>query len=184
VTGAGVAILVRGWNLPAWAGAFYPDDLPPEWRLPYFANAFPAVLLPAPEWLAAGPAGLAAWAAEVPARFRFYLEQPAGPADAALLAAASGSLGASLGGVVASRLPSAPVPGVPLFVPAAEAAGEAGVWAGAGRDAPTGGLRERRRWLAELAAAPGGALVVLEGDAATPGELQRWWELAWLSGLA
>jgi hypothetical protein len=182
----GVVILVRGWNLPAWKDGFYPDDLPPEWRLAYFANAFPAVLVPAPEWLTAGPGGLAAWAAEVPARFRFYLEQPPGPGDAALLAAVTAALGASLGGVVVSRLPAAPVPGVPIFVPAAEAAAGTGVWASVGPDAPPGGMRERRRWLADLAAAgPEGALVVLEGAAAaTPAELQRWWELAWLSGLA
>lgn len=184
MSGVGVAILTRGWMLPGWAGRFYPDDLPPEWRLSFFANHFPAVLVPAADWLAAGPNGLAAWAAEVPSRFHFYLEHPDGPGDAVLVAAAVGVLGDALAGVVAPRAPALASPGVPVFVPAAQAAPGLGIWESA-RFAPAGGLRARRHWLADLAAgSTAGALVILDGEAAQAAELRQWWELAWLSGLA
>lgn len=34
----------RGWCHDDWYGAFYPDDLPPEWRLAYYANEFRSLL--------------------------------------------------------------------------------------------------------------------------------------------
>lgn len=30
-----------GWQHEAWQESFYPDDLPPEWRLGYYSNEFP-----------------------------------------------------------------------------------------------------------------------------------------------
>jgi hypothetical protein len=34
-----------GWQRPAWADAFYPEDLPPDWRLAYYANVCDALLV-------------------------------------------------------------------------------------------------------------------------------------------
>lgn len=34
-----------GWQHDAWQGNFYPEDLPEDWRLGYYANEFPVVLL-------------------------------------------------------------------------------------------------------------------------------------------
>lgn len=34
-----------GWQHAAWQGEYYPDDLPQDWRLGYYANEFPMVLL-------------------------------------------------------------------------------------------------------------------------------------------
>ncbi len=38
-------VLAVGWDHPAWQGSFYPDDLPADWRLTYYANEVPGVLL-------------------------------------------------------------------------------------------------------------------------------------------
>lgn len=41
----------RGWQYAAWQAAFYPDGLPEDWRLAYYANEFRCVLLPSDYWL-------------------------------------------------------------------------------------------------------------------------------------
>lgn len=70
----GLEVTARDWDRPEWCGKFYPEGLPDDWRLPYFANAFDSVLVPPTVWQEAPPARLAQWAEEVPDRFRFYLE--------------------------------------------------------------------------------------------------------------
>jgi len=35
-----------GWNHDDWVYAFYPDDLPDDWRLSYYSNEFDTVLVP------------------------------------------------------------------------------------------------------------------------------------------
>jgi len=64
----------RGWECAAWNGVYYPDDLPAGWRLAYYANEFPAVLVPQARWLRAGAQRVRRWRDEVGALFRFYLE--------------------------------------------------------------------------------------------------------------
>jgi len=39
-----------GWDFPAWEQGFYPDDIPDDWRLAYYANEFSAVVLPQSFW--------------------------------------------------------------------------------------------------------------------------------------
>ena len=69
----------RGWDHPEWVGpSFYPDELPPEWRLSYYAHFFGCVLVSAAAWRAAGAAGAASWLADTPAGFRFLLESGEG----------------------------------------------------------------------------------------------------------
>jgi hypothetical protein len=89
-----VRIGCRGWQDTPWSAGYYPEDLPEEWRLAYYANEADCVLLPAGVW-ADVPAGtLADWAAEVDVRFRFYLEtQGAAPGPGV-----RGALGERLGG--------------------------------------------------------------------------------------
>ena len=88
----------RGWRHAGWRGGFYPDDLPAEWRLGFYANEFRTVLLPPREWRAPGEA--AAWVEEVDEGFRFLLESDG--ASAAELAAAGDALGGRLGGWIES----------------------------------------------------------------------------------
>jgi len=70
----GIEVIARDWDRPDWRGEFYPEDLPEDWRLSYFANAFESVLVPATSWHEAPLERLAQWAKDVPDRFRFYLE--------------------------------------------------------------------------------------------------------------
>jgi hypothetical protein len=67
-----------GWNHDAWAGVFYPDDMPPEWRLSYYNTHYECVLLPYADWNARDPVELTAWREDTLERFRFLLEHPPG----------------------------------------------------------------------------------------------------------
>lgn len=67
-------IAAQGWDHDGWSGPFYPADLPPEWRLAYYANAFPAVVVPAALWRTADAATVAQWVADTAEGFYFLLE--------------------------------------------------------------------------------------------------------------
>lgn len=73
-----------GWQHPAWAEAFYPDDMPEEWCLAFYNTQFRCVFLDRALWQAATPETWAAWAADTQQAFRFVLEASgrAGPDDA------------------------------------------------------------------------------------------------------
>ena len=103
------------WAHTHWVGSYYPADLPPEWRLTYYANEFRTVLVPAARWMQ-GPGSTpqvdpTSWAADVPAGFRFYLAltleliQSAQWPHVARLPAA---LGARLGGVILTEAVTGP----------------------------------------------------------------------------
>lgn len=80
-----------GWEHPQWPGAFYPEELPADWRLAYYAHFFGCVLVPRGAWEGAAPAQ---WLADTPAQFRFLLEDGPG------VEAVQGALGARCAGVV------------------------------------------------------------------------------------
>lgn len=67
----------RDWEPHAWEESFYPDDLPPEWRLSYYANQFRVVLVPA-ERLFSPDADPEHWCTESDEGFRFICETPLG----------------------------------------------------------------------------------------------------------
>lgn len=67
-------ILPVGWDFPGWVDEFYPADLPQEWRLAYFANEFPGVLIPQQIWLNLDLLTLSDWCNDVGEGFRFYLQ--------------------------------------------------------------------------------------------------------------
>jgi hypothetical protein len=96
---------------PAWK-AFYPEDLPEDWRLAYYGNYWKDLLIPACEWerftLDSN------WTRDLPDALRLYFEVPdelAEPGDpCARLAAA---LGPQLGGLLVadpSALPAGALP--------------------------------------------------------------------------
>lgn len=72
-----------GWN-PDNARGFYPDDLPPEWRLAYYNNFFSCVYLPYAVWGYADAATISNWLDESLPRFRFVLEAPLNKQSAGL----------------------------------------------------------------------------------------------------
>jgi len=78
------------WDHPAWRGAFYPEDMPPEWRLSFYNTEFECTYLPHAVWRNVAPETLAQWREDTLERFRFLLEPPDGPlssADSARLVA-------------------------------------------------------------------------------------------------
>lgn len=126
----GFFVGARGWDCPAWEGAFYPDDLPPEWRLSYYANEFNAVLLPVDLWSLADSDEIESWIDDVHEAFRFFLELPVGAwatsADRILDVVVR--LGDACGGILLldSQLPDDPMPAdivSSLYLAQAEAVG-------------------------------------------------------------
>ena len=67
-----------GWEHEEWNGSFYPEDMPPEWRLSYYNTLYDCVLLPYADWSARGIEELNAWREDTLERFRFLLEHPPG----------------------------------------------------------------------------------------------------------
>jgi len=59
------------WDQPQWLQGFYPQDLPEDWRLSYYANEFSAVLVPQDKWQAED-ADFEQWAEDVAEGFGFY----------------------------------------------------------------------------------------------------------------
>lgn len=62
-----------GWEGSAW-DALYPDDLPTDWRLDYYANEYAAIVVPAASWGGATIDEASDWLEQVPDGFRFYWE--------------------------------------------------------------------------------------------------------------
>jgi len=69
-----ILIGAQGWDRPAWAGAFYPEVLPADWRLSFYCNHLRAVLLPAETWSAAPAPDVRNWAEDAFPEFRFVVE--------------------------------------------------------------------------------------------------------------
>ena len=64
----------QGWDHADWSGNFYPDDLPPEWRLTYYNNFFNCVYLRYEEWSGETILTLSRWLEDTLPSFRFLLE--------------------------------------------------------------------------------------------------------------
>ncbi len=59
------------WQHAHWQGSFYPEDLPEDWQLSYYANEFSVVLVPEVRWRAEA-ADFDEWLDQVPQGFQFY----------------------------------------------------------------------------------------------------------------
>ena len=70
-----VRVAAWGWQHNAWQDTYYPGDLPEDWRLGYYANEYPAVVVPAQYW---GQLGfdVETWRDDVHEQFRFYIDWP------------------------------------------------------------------------------------------------------------
>ena len=187
--------LRTGWGPGPGDSTHYPDDLPQDWQLAYFANAFWGVLVPQPLWSAAGAAGASGWAAETPARFRFFLDL-ATPVSPPMLAAVVRALGDRLGGLVMSGTLSGARVGAGAArlcraASASQVGGAAEGFDGFAYEVPADlipDLRRARPWIEERvsAARPPNApepAVALLGHCALA-DLERWQTLVELMGLA
>jgi len=57
-----------------WDAQFYPDDLPPNWRLCYYSNEFSAIFLQHQEWVAQPTRNIEVWMEDCNDRFEFLLQ--------------------------------------------------------------------------------------------------------------
>ena len=69
-----LSVGARGWQHPGWRDNYYPDDLPEDWRLDFYANEFRQVLLPFEAWSAIGPDEVGEWIDATDTGFRFFVE--------------------------------------------------------------------------------------------------------------
>ena len=65
-----------GWERPDWLSGYYPADLPPEWRLAYYANDCSCVLLPPAAWCGVACDDLRALLDEVSSPLALFCETP------------------------------------------------------------------------------------------------------------
>lgn len=192
-----------GWPPLTDAEIFFPDDLPPDWRLAFFAGRFSALCLPLPARLAGDGPDPSAWAEDVPADFRFFFLSGSAaekPADGALPAqgverapvSLSRSLGAAFGGLLLPGKASAAggqgltvyhqwpdSPGLDDMAPGRASARWFCRRSASLIDRPRDARAFLQRFSAAVSAAP--ALVVL--DEASSAQLERWGDLGRLLGL-
>ena len=65
-----------GFSFPEWKGSFYPEDLPADAMLRFYAGRLAAVEINNTFYRMPGEKMLAAWAEQVPEGFRFVLKAP------------------------------------------------------------------------------------------------------------
>lgn len=65
---------VFGWQYSSWLGKYYPEDLPEEWMLDYYSNAYRVVLVPEQAWLSWNDEQIEETLDSVEAPFYFYLQ--------------------------------------------------------------------------------------------------------------
>lgn len=68
-----IELAAYGWEGTQWS-TFYPDEMPPEWRLEYYSNEFSSLVVPAADWAKASIDEASAWLEAVPEGFHFYWE--------------------------------------------------------------------------------------------------------------
>ncbi len=94
----------EGWDHGAWRGVLYPEDLPADWRLAYYALRFDVVMLSWFQVRSASVSTLIAWAADTDKEFRFII-RCAQPATLRELGPAQEVLGCRLAGVLLDQAP-------------------------------------------------------------------------------
>ena len=165
-----LAVGAYGWEHEGWVVDFYPQDLPEDWRLAYYANEFFAVLVPAVYWLEERAPDAGKWREDVHERFRFYLELDATLVDSEhweQMGDVASALGEHLGGCLLNlepdRLPGVVealrtrLPACPLY--AME---------------PTSTLRRGHCWRSELTPCPCACVGVVRYDqVASPPEMRE-----------
>jgi len=63
-----------GWQHEQWQGQFYPDDLPLDWRLPYYTNEFETLLVPYEMWSESELEEIESWLDDIPEIFDLFFE--------------------------------------------------------------------------------------------------------------
>jgi len=71
---ARVRIGTIGWLFAGWDRTYYPEDIPQEWKLGYYANELTAVVVPEDQWIQADPDQLEEMVEDVYEDFGFYFQ--------------------------------------------------------------------------------------------------------------
>jgi uncharacterized protein YecE (DUF72 family) len=71
-----LSIGTSGYSYAAWKGKFYPERLPAKQMLGFYAERFPTVEINNTFYRMPTPSVMEAWAAQVPAAFRFAIKAP------------------------------------------------------------------------------------------------------------
>ena len=66
----------EGWEHRHWLSSFYPDDLPPEWRLTFYSNFFNCTSLSYAVWGGVPSEELERWIADTAPSFKLVLMAP------------------------------------------------------------------------------------------------------------
>jgi len=69
-----IVIGAYGWQHKQWQGQFYPDDIPLDWCLSYYANEFDTLLVPFKIWSESELEEIQSWIEEVPESFDLFFE--------------------------------------------------------------------------------------------------------------
>ena len=72
----GLLLGTVGWQRGDWLSEYYPEDLPSEWRLAYYANDCGCVPLGGEAWLGMDPETLRESLEEAEGRLVYFLEAP------------------------------------------------------------------------------------------------------------
>ncbi|MDG6773578.1 hypothetical protein QCB45_04470 [Thiomicrorhabdus sp. ZW0627] len=150
-----------GWLHEDWQGSFYPDDMPEEWQLDYYSNAFRVVLVPQEQWLNLTEEELEEYADCVEGEFAFYLElrESMSPQKQQQLGLMKHVLGSLLSGVVVfseSWLPDAYLEDVPVTLVSESLVLPGWQWQAEGKMISgeplgfVGDLQESGKWQTEL----------------------------------
>jgi uncharacterized protein YecE (DUF72 family) len=87
-----ILVGTSGWSYKEWQGSFYPDDLPADEMLRYYATRLPTVEINNSFYRIPKEKVLLDWAAQVPSEFRFVLKASRRITHISRLADADGSL--------------------------------------------------------------------------------------------
>lgn len=63
-----------GWQYSSWIGGFYPEDIPKEWQLDFYSNAYRVLLVPESVWLQWGDEEIEEMLDSVEGDFGFFFE--------------------------------------------------------------------------------------------------------------
>ena len=71
---ARVRIGTIGWEFESWDNGYYPEDIPQEWKLGYYANDLTAVVVPESVWKQADAEDLEEMSEDIHEDFGFYFQ--------------------------------------------------------------------------------------------------------------
>jgi len=108
----GLRLGAYGWQHQHWLRQFYPEGLPQDWRLDYYANEFTAVMVPVEYW--PDKYDVEQWCEDVSSRFRFYLQLPS-ISNVQDFASCCKDFGSFLAGVICDVGPGIELP-CPVYV--------------------------------------------------------------------